>query len=63
MRSVNLCPGCYLNDYLAVAEASHIQADLLLTARPVVGCSDRINLALHDAQLSPIRLLQMMDFA
>jgi hypothetical protein len=34
----NLCEDCYFNDYLAVTEASRLQAKLLLTARPVIHC-------------------------
>ena len=63
MRTANICPGCYQNDYLAVAEASHLEAEVLVTARPVVNCSDAINFALYEAELQPIRLLQMLDFA
>lgn len=59
----NLCgQGCYLNDYLAVAEASRLQATVLLTARPVLHCQDKLNLALINASLDPVRIVDMMQY-
>ncbi|MGH8102133.1 MAG: hypothetical protein ACREIW_12610 [Chthoniobacterales bacterium] len=57
-----LCQGCYFNDYLAVTEASHLGAKILLTARPVLHCQEAINKALFAASLDALRIVNMMDF-